>query len=155
MTDAKIAETIAKLLYEDRVLKKHFQDLYQKDAAIFCEYNPRKSPREHDAPFVYVNVDGSVDDLTEVYRESQLGLIVGILEKEEIKTEYGTKLKALEVLSDTLFPRIAELLQSVPFFHAEKLEQDFIFENFPLCMMSITVTIKQNTPIGMSGARRY
>lgn len=150
MTDAEIAETIAKLLYEDRVLKTHFQSLYQKDVTVFCEYNRRKWPKENDAPFIYVNVDGSAEDLTENYTESQIGLLAGILEKEEIKTDYGTKLKALSVLSDTIFPRIAELLRSVPQFYAEKLEQDFIFENFPLCMLSITATIKQNTPIGMT-----
>lgn len=148
MTENKIAETISKLLHEDKLLQGKFEELYQKKCFVFCEYNPRKYPKDNDAPFIYINVDTALDDLSLTATEMQIGLVLGIVEKEEIATEYGTKLKALEVLTDVFLPRIVELLRGIPQIFIEKVEKDFVFENFPLCMVNMTVLIKQNTPIG-------
>lgn len=152
MTENKLAGTLARLFFEDSMLTDIFERRYGKKPTVFCEYNPRKYPKESDAPFVYINVDTASDDLTESFSQIQLGLTVGIREKEEKTEEYGTRLYALEILGDRIFPRMTELLRSVPGICAERVEKDFIFDNFPLCMASMTVLIKQNAPIG---ARRY
>lgn len=152
MTENTLAKTLARLFFEDPVLTGHFERLYGKKPTVFCEYNPRRYPKENDAPFVYINVDTASDDLTESFSQIQLGLTVGIREKEEIPEEYGTRLKALDVFSESILPRMTELMRSVPGICAERVEKDFIFDNFPLCMAGMTVLIKQNAPIG---ARRY
>lgn len=148
MTENKLLEIIAAVLHEDTILQSKFTELYGKACVIFNEYDPRKYPAEKDAPFIYLNIDSSLDDLNLSALEKQAGLVLGIFQKEVIKTPYGTKMKALEDLTDIFIPRITEILRTIPQTYVESIEKDFIFENFPLCMASLTLTIKERTPIG-------
>lgn len=148
MTDFELMETIAKVLAEDKKLEAYCTEKFSQKLTVFLEYDPRKWPTEKNAPFCYLNIDGSLNDLAQPSLESQIGCIFGICRKGEETTSYGSKLTGFEMLSKDILPLAEHGLRKIPQVFLEKTERDFVFENYPLVMASLTLTFKQNAPIG-------
>lgn len=148
MTDYEIVETYAKALHENKILTNLLQEKFQKELTVFVEYNPRKFPTEAEAPFCYLFKNNSSNDLSKPHSEHEIGLILGISDSVEIKTEYGSKLSAFEFLSKELVPCIEKIFYSTPHLIPQNIEREFLFEAFPLVFCALNITITQNTPIG-------